>query len=258
MALIAGCRPQVLLSIFTSIIIFHDYIFHKRELFSKRHIKETICFLLPFIIIAISLMYYNYARFGSPFDFGANYNLTTNDMTKRGFKFDRIPTGIYHYLIAPISISPIFPFITRYNITTTYLGTTISESMYGGFLYTNIICILGILSYKFKKIINNKELYHLSIFFVIASLIILIVDTEMAGILPRYIADFGPFISLSTIIVILSLLKKYHNIHLKKVLTTFLMLSITFNLILYFNSEHLLSGNNILFIKLYYLFNFYL
>ena len=80
----------------------------------------------------------------------------------------------------------------------------------------------------------------------------------MAGILPRYIADFGPFISLSTIIVILSLLKKYHNIHLKKVLTTFLMLSITFNLILYFNSEHLLSGNNILFIKLYYLFNFYL
>ena len=27
-------------------------------------------------------MAYNAARFGSPFDFGANYNLTSNDMTQ--------------------------------------------------------------------------------------------------------------------------------------------------------------------------------
>ncbi len=258
MAIVAGCRPQVLLTMFASIIIFWDYIFHKRELFSKKSVKETICFMAPFIIVALLLMYYNYARFGSPFDFGANYNLTSNDMTKRGFKFDRIPTGIYHMLLSPITVSPIFPFITRYRLETTYIGKTITETMYGGFLFTNIICILGILSYKFKNIINNKELYRLSIFFVIASLIILIADTEMAGVLARYIADFGFLITLSTIIVMLSLLKKYnHNITLKKVLTSLIMISIIFNIILFFRSENLFATNEQLYYKLYYLFTFY-
>ena len=209
--------------------------------------------MAPFIIVALLLMYYNYARFGSPFDFGANYNLTSNDMTKRGFKFDRIPTGIYHMLLSPITVSPIFPFITRYRLETTYIGKTITETMYGGFLFTNIICILGILSYKFKNIINNKELYRLSIFFVIASLIILIADTEMAGVLARYIADFGFLITLSTIIVMLSLLKKYnHNITLKKVLTSLIMISIIFNIILFFRSENLFATNEQLYYKLYH------
>lgn len=36
-------------------------------------------------------MWYNAARFGSPFDFGANYNLTSNDMTRRGFAVGASP-----------------------------------------------------------------------------------------------------------------------------------------------------------------------
>ena len=54
--------------------------------------------LIPFIIVGLGLMYYNYIRFDSPFDFGANYNLTTNDMTLRGFNIDRIFLGIYYML----------------------------------------------------------------------------------------------------------------------------------------------------------------
>lgn len=49
--------------------------------------------ILPYIIVAAGVMYYNAARFGSPFDFGANYNLTFNDMTLRGFRIDRFLYG---------------------------------------------------------------------------------------------------------------------------------------------------------------------
>ncbi len=251
-ALVAGCRPQVLLSMFFIAIIFYPYIFKKRELFSKKSIKETLILVAPYIVIALFLMYYNFARFKSPFDFGANYNLTTNDMTKRGFVFDRTFLGLYHFLIAPIHISTIFPFIEKYSVTTTYLGNTISEYMYGGFLFTNAICVLGVLSYKFKKIIN-KDLFKISIASLIFALIIVIADTQMAGILPRYISDFGWLLSLSTVIVILSLLSKnLLNHNLKKILIVFITISIILNMFTFFLNKDLTNID-----KFYYMFMFW-
>ncbi len=253
MALVAGCRPQLLLIAFLSIVIFWDYVFKKRELFSKKSIKETLLFISPFIVVALFLMYYNYMRFNSPFDFGANYNLTTNDMTKRGFEFDRIFLGLYYFLLTPTRITPIFPFIEKYSITTTYLGNTIHEIMYGGFLFQNIICILGILSYKFKKIINS-DLFKMSILFNMFALIIVVADTEMAGILPRYIGDFGFLISLSTVIVILSLLsKKILNNDFKKLIVIFITISIIYNALTFFLNKNLTGLDNF-----YYMFMFWL
>ena len=61
---------------------------------------ELVLFALPFVLVAAGLMWYNAARFGSPFDFGANYNLTSNDMTKRGFNPGRIGPALFYYLLA--------------------------------------------------------------------------------------------------------------------------------------------------------------
>lgn len=117
MALVAGCRPQLLVGSAFCIFIFKDYFKNNKK------IKDFIIFSLPYIIIALLLMYYNYIRFGSPFDFGAQYNLTTNDMTVRGFKFDRIFLGIFYFLFAPSKLSLIFPFVNYYPIETQYMGT---------------------------------------------------------------------------------------------------------------------------------------
>ncbi len=83
MALVAGCRPQFLLGSFFVIPMYYRYFF--KEKWNKRKTYEILSLILPYVIVAIPLMIYNYLRFSSPFDFGANYNLTTNDMTKRGF-----------------------------------------------------------------------------------------------------------------------------------------------------------------------------
>ncbi len=240
LALVAGCRPQLLLTFGFSVIIFLPYL-KTKELFSKNSIKETLLFISPFIVVAAFLMYYNYARFSNPFDFGANYNLTTNDMTKRGFVFDRTLLGIFHFLFAPTGISTVFPFIQTYEINTTYLGNTISEAMHGGFLFTNLICLLGIFSYKFKKFIAS-DLFKISIASIIFALIIIIADTQMAGILSRYIVDFGWLIALSTIIVILSLLnKKVLNMDLKKIIIILISISIIYNMFTFFINKDLIN-----------------
>ena len=81
MALVAGCRPQMVLFAVLALPIFRPRYITQKRLRSRAGAGECAAFLLPVVLVAVGLMWYNAARFGSPFDFGANYNLTSNDMT---------------------------------------------------------------------------------------------------------------------------------------------------------------------------------
>ena len=77
-------------------------------------------------------MWYNAARFGSPFDFGANYNLTSNDMTRRGFAVGRIAPAAVTFLAGIPGVQTVFPYLTATRMQTNYMGLTITELYYGG------------------------------------------------------------------------------------------------------------------------------
>lgn len=62
----------------------------ERRLATRRGVVEFACLVAPYVLVAAGIMAYNYARFGSLTDFGANYNLTVNDMTKRGMNVGRL------------------------------------------------------------------------------------------------------------------------------------------------------------------------
>ena len=65
-ALVAGCRPQMELFALLALPIFWNrYIVHGR-LRSRAGVREAVAFLLPVVVVAAGLMWYNYARFGSP------------------------------------------------------------------------------------------------------------------------------------------------------------------------------------------------
>lgn len=199
MALVAGCRPQLLLTSLFCIPIFKDYLKEKELL------KKLMVFAIPFALVGLALMYYNYIRFSSPFDFGANYNLTTNDMTLRGFNIDRVFLGIYYMLFKSPDISLVFPFINKIFVDTQYMGVTISEPLFGGLIACNLILIVGLFVKKFKNLINNPNVYTLTIMCNIIAVVLVILDTQMAGILPRYMLDFSWLLFLATAICLLAL-----------------------------------------------------
>ncbi len=207
MALMSGCRPQVLLVIFLAIPIFWNMVFKERKLFSKNSISVTLSFCLPFIIIGAAMMFYNYIRFDSIFDFGAAYNLTTNDMTKRGFKLARIPLGIFSYLFKPLNIDAEFPFIQLVNIKTNYMGITITESMNGGILFQCIILSVNFLIFRYIDKFKEKKLFYFIITSLIFGMALLIIDTQVAGILSRYIGDFAFLFMIPAIIIVLIMLE---------------------------------------------------
>lgn len=68
MALVAGCRPQMELFAVLCLPIFWPQYIRQKRLRSKQGITEAIAFVLPVILVALGLMAYNAARFGSPLD----------------------------------------------------------------------------------------------------------------------------------------------------------------------------------------------
>ena len=78
-ALVFGCRPTVALA--NLVVIPLLVIFIKKHGISAKLLAKTALAALPYVIVAAGLMWYNYARFENPFEFGQSYQLTVADQT---------------------------------------------------------------------------------------------------------------------------------------------------------------------------------
>ncbi len=209
MALVALCRPQFLAASFLTIPLFADVVI--KNIRHKKAAVYAAAFLVPYIAVAAVTMWYNYARFGSVFDFGANYNLTTNDVTSRGFNLYRIPLGIFAYFFQPPVLTAVFPFITNTDLSTCYMGITVSENMYGGIFMAYPITWLFLAIKEVIPIFKEKKLWHFLLALPVISFAVGIADTEMGGILSRYSLDIAFYIILFSVITAFALIGKAHT-----------------------------------------------
>ncbi len=208
MALSVGCRPQSVLICAVALPLFLGYFFKEKHIFKKEGLKELITLAIPFVVVATGIMYYNYIRFGSPFDFGSAYNLTTNDVTRRGFEIGRTGLGIFTYLFQTPSFNATFPFIEQVSIETNYMGKTIYENCFGGLITSLPLLWFGLALPKVKNTLREKKLFALTLTLFIIGFALVIADTQAGGLLQRYYSDFGYIFFLGAIFVIYSLCEK--------------------------------------------------
>lgn len=228
-----GSRPQFGLFAFFALIIFFEQI---KDI--KHNIKPFIFAIIPFIIVGSLMMYYNYARFGSPFDLGANYNLTFNDMTRRGMKISRVGDGIFFYLLQPISLAAVFPYITQVTFVTKYVGMLIHEFSFGGLFFINPITILSLFIAKVKNFLTNKKLYYTAILSLLFGFIVVLLDTQMAGLVERYFSDISIYFIISSIIVILAYINSHNNQNFLKLLFIFTLFALLFSVLRLFALDY--------------------
>ena len=191
MALVAGCRPQMEIFAFLALPIFWKEYVTGRRLFTRRGAAEFGLFALPFVIVAAGLMAYNFARFGSPFDFGANYNLTSNDMTKRGLSLGRVAPALHYYLFAVPVLKAIFPYVSELRVSTNYMGQTISELLYGGIVTTTPFLWVFALLPALRRRLAGLRLWGILGWCLFSTAALCALDAMMAGILYRYLMDFA-------------------------------------------------------------------
>lgn len=191
MAMVAGCRPQLILFSVLAVALFWNAVFKERSLFSRGTVGATLSLILPYVLVAIVVGYYNYARFGSVFDFGATYSLTNNDMNLRGISLSRMLLGLACFLLTPPNITTSFPFLQSTDLGFDYMGRIVTEHYYGGILFMGII---GISIFAVPHYFKELRARRLSLFVVISlavSIIIGLMDANAAGVLQRYTADMA-------------------------------------------------------------------
>ncbi len=228
-ALAVGCRPQTVLFSFCALPVFGGYFFGEKMLFKKDGIKRFIVLAIPYIVIAGGLMYYNYIRFGSPFDFGASYNLTTNDVTRRGFDLGRTGLGVFTYLFQPPKVSATFPYLSSADISSSYVGRTVTERCFGGFIASvPMLWFVFAIRRAYPKL-REKKLFSLTVMLLTVSLIIVVLNTQAGGLLQRYFSDFGYLLFLAVSLIVFSLYENGKSAENNKNLNTLLYISTIFS-----------------------------
>ena len=205
MALVLGCRPQLMVfSLVAFPLFWRKYITDKR-ICTRRGALEFACLIAPYFVAAAGVCFYNYVRFGSPLNFGANYNLTVNDMTKRGMNLGRLAPALFAYFLQMPNVTGVFPFVQPTVFDTTYLGQTIKEVTFGGiFACLPMLWLLPfgprILKLRVEQR-STRTVAGVVIVLLISGFVVALLDAEMAGILQRYYADFS-FMFLSAVVLL--------------------------------------------------------
>lgn len=229
-----GCRPQFVLTAFLAFPIFSKEI-KEGLFFSVRGIVNTMCVILPFLLLGSAAMAYNHVRFGSFFNFGATYNLTGFDMVNSEHSWARVPWGIWLYLFQPIHLAPTYPFIEQIEPASMYMGSLIMEPMYGGLIVfapmTLAICCIPHM---------RKELHHLSVLpimrvLLIYACIVLLIDIRIVGVSSRYLSDIGWSLLACACISVAALLSKYGDPLHKIVIYGFVVLVLVGVFVSYWN-----------------------
>lgn len=206
MALVVGCRPQLVMLSFLAFPLFWRPFITEGRIKTAAGARQFACLVAPYVIVVACVMGYNYARFGSLLDFGANYNLTVNDMTKRGMSAGRIAPALFAYFFQPPTATGVFPYLEAAPFSTTYLGQTVKEATFGGiFACFPILWVLPFAGTALKMRMRRRKTRTIAgvVGVLLASgAIIGIADAEVAGILQRYFADFSIMFLMAAVLVV--------------------------------------------------------
>lgn len=168
-ALVFGCRPPIGLANVALIPVLVRLWCLFPELTWKRRTARFLLAMMPYLMAAMALMFYNHARFGSPFEFGVKYNLTEFDATAFKFDFARSINMVIVYLFMFPMTSSEFPFVT-------FLGRRFS--IFGGvfFNYPILLLVFLLASRAIYGVLKGCQLYWLSASLVVGALAVLGLD----------------------------------------------------------------------------------
>lgn len=197
MALIAGCRPQLVLVSVLAVPLFFGAV-REGKLLKVRKGADAAAFCLPFILVAAGLMYYNQIRFGNVFDFGAAYNLTLQDMRQRKLEAGRTVFGYFTTLFQPPVITGVFPYFEQVAVKSQYYGQSIIETGFGGVIATNLILCVSLVSFRLRKLTGGAA-YACSCILTVLALIIAFLDFQIGGLIPRYTVDYTWLLFLAAV-----------------------------------------------------------
>ena len=184
-SLAVGCRP------FTAIFIpFLLYELYKKNISNTEKVTiKDFKFFIPYLIapclVALSLMIYNFIRFGNPIEFGHNYLPEFTRVEEGQFNLKYLIPNLKQAFKLPFEFKPDFKLsINRFSANIFYI-------------FNPIIAVFFF--YNVKNIIKKFKIYDiLWLFAVVVFIIATCMHRTLGGLQfgARYFIDFIPYIAL--------------------------------------------------------------
>lgn len=207
-ALTLECRPAYVLVCLFAFPIFWTELTEDRLFFSKKGLANTFAVLLPFFVVGVGALIYNYLRFDSFTEFGASYNLTGFDMVHQAHPLSRAFGGVYMFFFQPLRVEPSFPFLSEIGGLSSYHGELHIEPYYGGLFAFSPACLF-IFTWPLVARGEQKRPIDINLFVIVCialMLVFAITDVQVASISMRYQSDFAWLAVIASVLCLLSLL----------------------------------------------------
>ncbi|MFR4475882.1 MAG: hypothetical protein ACLT3Y_00655 [Ruminococcus callidus] len=181
-----------------------------------RRIAYVLCAALPLLALGITQMVYNYARFGSPLDFGIQYSLTINDFTHSQYHTSFVLIGLWNYLFAPPQFLPEYP----------YISTPFSKLDTNGFYFNDdgntsgiLFLAIPVAAYllaraALRRLPDTKTRWKYGVMVGLPCVVmplVIICSIWESGCAVRYTADFSWEILLGALTILFFLYQKSRN-----------------------------------------------
>ena len=234
LALCVASRPGMALGSAVLIPFFIGILMDKTQKISYRA-AQACSFLAPLLAGGIALMWYNNARFGSPFDFGATYQLTVSDIHANKLSLSEFAPMLYHYFLQVPRSRSSFPFFEQQMCYLYSYGKYVyTAGITGVFAYPMLLFGTAMMpvsfvrkgkrfAYRTTKMQRNS---FIAVCFIVA-LIIAWMDFCLGGAINHYVFDIMPLMILGSVMCILrSIGKPEKNMH--RYITALVVMMLTF------------------------------
>jgi len=212
LALCAGSRPTMSAGAAVLLPLFLGVLLRKKESLVLR-LGSAACFAVPLFAGLISVFWYNNARFGSPLDFGAAYQLTVSDVHANTLNLNLLPEAIGNYFFLMPRALNTFPYfeVNFYDFSNSgkmlYAAPCIGAFVYPLLLLGTLFIPYGITRKKdADTLTGNITALQKNAFLIICfagAVCMAWLDFCMGGIIQRYTADFLPLLTIGSILTIL-------------------------------------------------------
>ncbi len=228
-----GCRPHLgLAAAFAFLLML---------LFRDRLWRDILVFCLPVIVCGLGILAYNYARFGSPLEFGLRYQLGEASYQNIRLSMVNVIPGLYYLLLSPPDLVAEFPFFRLamrqpFDAVTNVLPARYFLELTGGLFALSPIALVALLIPICRKRLAGSRgvfAFVLTMFAFSVACILFVAATGLTS--QRYEVDFAPFLVFVACVVACALvayLGKWTRRFATAALVALLLFTISANLAL--------------------------
>ncbi len=156
---------------------------------AKSTLLDALSFCVPLLSLGALIMLYNAARFGSPFDFGSDYQLTLWDMSGVYASVSLTLPALFHYFLHPPVFNGAFPFLHPGSVRLSSYGVSRPVYISGSVGALWFPCVYGLAFLPYALNGSGRKARLTAISAAAATLAVVLVDMNYAGVHLRYMAD---------------------------------------------------------------------